>query len=141
MEVEFLILADSAEAVGGKLYMLGGGWDVLTVNAAFPSQQAFSIALGLSVPWNETNQRHNVTVEIADEDGNAAATMTGQLEVGRPPGFPLGQAQRVVLAFKGVMGIEKPGGFAITAKLEDQEAKRVGFRVVAGPGAATVAGT
>jgi Family of unknown function (DUF6941) len=134
MDVEFLILADSADAIGGKLYMLGGGWDSLTVNA-FPTQQAFSIALGLSVPWNETNQRHNVSVELADQDGNVAMTMTGQLEVGRPPGIPPGQAQRVVLAFKGVMSIERPGSFAITAKLEDQEAKRVHFQVVPGPGA------
>ena len=31
MEVDWLILADSAQVTGGKLYMLGGGWDRLTV--------------------------------------------------------------------------------------------------------------
>lgn len=137
MEVEFLILADAAQAVGGKLYMLGGGWDVLTINNAFPAQRPFAIALGLSVAWNETNQRHNVTVEIADEDGQQAATMSGQLEVGRPPGLPSGQPQRVVIALDGVLRIEKPGGFVIVAKVEDQEAKRVRFRIVPGPGVAT----
>lgn len=136
MEVEFLILADAAQAVGGKLYMLGGGWDVLTINNAFPAQRPFAIALGLSVAWNETNQRHNVTVEIADEDGQQAATMSGQLEVGRPPGLPMGQPQRVVIALDGVLRIEKPGGFVIVAKVEDQEAKRVRFRIVPGPGVA-----
>jgi len=134
MEVEFLILADSAEAVGGKLYMLGGGWDVLTINSAFPAQHPFAIALGLSVPWNETNQRHNVSVEITSDDGQQAATMSGQLEVGRPPGIPLGQPQRVVIAMNGALRAEKPGSFVIVAKVEGQEAKRVPFRIVAGPG-------
>jgi hypothetical protein len=118
--------------------MLGGGWDTLTVNGGFPTQKPCSIAVGLSVPWNETNQRHNVAVEITDQDGNVAATMNGQLEVGRPPGLPIGQSQLVVLALDAVMGVEKPGTFVIVAKLEDQESKRVTFRVVAGyPVAAT----
>ncbi len=137
MDVEFLILADAAQAVGGKLYMLGGGWDILTINAAFPTQHPFSIALGLSVAWNETNQRHNVGIEITDQDGNSAVTMGGQLEVGRPLGLPVGQSQLVVLAFNGVMTAERPGGFVITAKVEDQVAKRVPFRIVAGPGVAS----
>ena len=136
MEVEFLILADAAQAIGGKLYMLGGGWDVLTINTAFPAQHPFAMGLGLSVPWNETNQRHNLTVEILDEDGQEAAKVTGQLEVGRPPGLPMGQPQRVVVALNGVFGAEKPGNFVIVAKVEDQEAKRVQFRVVPGPGVA-----
>ena len=32
MEVEWLILADSAQVIGNKLYLLGGGWDQLAVN-------------------------------------------------------------------------------------------------------------
>ena len=136
MDVDFLILADAAEATGGKLYMLGGGWDVLTINTGFPAQHPFAIGLGLSVPWNETNQRHNITVEITDEDGQPAATMTGQLEVGRPAGLPLGYPQRVVIALNGVLVAEKPGNFVIVAKIEGQEAKRVQFRIVAGPGVA-----
>lgn len=134
MEIEFLILADAAQAVGGKLYMLGGGWDVLTISSRLPARHPFSIALGLRVPWNETNQRQSVGVEIVDEDGNSAATMSGQVEVGRPAGLPLGQSQLVVLAFNGVMEVKRPGGFAIIGKIEGQEAKRVHFRVQAAPG-------
>ena len=108
----------------------------MTINSAFPAQHPFAIGLGLSVPWNETNQRHNLTVEVLDEDGHEAAKMTGQLEVGRPPGLPMGQAQRVVVALNGVLGVEKPGNFVIVAKVEDQEAKRIQFRIVPGPGVA-----
>lgn len=136
MDVEFLILADAAEVVGGKLYMIGGGWEVLNINSAFPAQRAFAIALGLSVPWNETNQRHNIAVEISDEDGKQAAKMGGQLEVGRPAGLPAGQPQLFIIAMSGVLAVRKPGNFVIVARIEDQEAKRVHFRIVPGPGVA-----
>jgi hypothetical protein len=136
VDFEFLILADAAQAVGGKLYMLGGGWDVLTISSSFPARHPFSIALGLRVPWNETNQMQNVGVEIVDEDGNPAAAMSGQVEVGRPAGLPAGQSQLVVLAFNGMMEVKRPGGFAIIGKIEGQEAKRLHFRVVAKPGIA-----
>ncbi len=130
MEVEFLILADAAEAVNGKLYMLGGGWDVLTINRPLPYQQPFAIAAGLLVPWNATNQRHDVEVEIQTDDGEVAVKMAGQLELGRPPGLPTGHPQRVVLTFSGFMNIAAPGTFAIVAKIQGQESKRVSFRVV-----------
>jgi hypothetical protein len=131
MDVDFLILADAAQAVGGKLYMLGGGWEVLTVTSPLPARHPFAIALGLKVPWNETNQRHNVTIQIEDEDGKDAATLRGQLEIGRPAGLPQGSSQRVVLAMNGALTVEKAGQFVVSARVEDQEAKRVEFRVVA----------
>jgi len=137
MDVEFLIVADAAEVVGGKLYLMGGGWEVLYINTGFPVQHPFSIALGLSVPWNETNQRHNVTVEISDEDGNQAGKMSGQLEIGRPAGLPAGQPQLFIIAMSSVLGVKKPGNLVIVARIEDQEAKRVHFRILAGPGVAS----
>jgi len=39
MEVEWLILADAAQVVGNKLYLMGGGWDKLTINNVFPADQ------------------------------------------------------------------------------------------------------
>jgi hypothetical protein len=29
--LDYLLVADGAQVVGGKLYLLGGGWDRLTV--------------------------------------------------------------------------------------------------------------
>ncbi|MFN8559031.1 MAG: hypothetical protein U0531_17380 [Dehalococcoidia bacterium] len=94
MEVEWLILADAAQVVGGKLYLLGGGWKVLNVSAGFPVQQRCAVAVSFEAPWNETNVPQQVEVEVATEDGRTLAKMEGQFEVGRPPGIPPGQSQR-----------------------------------------------
>ena len=98
MEVEWLMLADSAQVVGSKLYLLGGGWDVLAVHKDFPFGQQLAIALAVKVPWNETNQRHNFEIEVLSEDQQteepkSIAKMGGQFEVGRPTGIPVGQDQ------------------------------------------------
>jgi hypothetical protein len=138
VEVEWLILADSAQVVANKLYLLGGGWDRLTVNSGFPYTQPSAIALSVRVPWNETNQKHGFELEVASEDPasevpKTLGKVTGDFEVGRPPGIPPGANQRVQLAVGFALKIEGPGSYVIVARIEGQELQRTGFNVVSGP--------
>jgi hypothetical protein len=133
MKAEWLILADAAQIVGGKLYLLGGGWDVLTVSTDFPVAQRCAVAASFTIPWNETNQRHNVEIAIASEDGTEIAKISGQLEVGRPAGTPLGTDQRAQFAAELGLEFKEPGSFAIIARVEGQDEARTTFRVLAGP--------
>jgi hypothetical protein len=119
--------------VGNKLYLMGGGWDALTVNSQFPVKHRCAVAASFKVPWNETNQRHNVEIEIATQDGDTLAKAGGQFEVGRPAGIPAGQNQRWQLALNLDMGFEQPGTFVIIARAEGQEMARSHFNVVPGP--------
>ncbi|MFQ5874745.1 MAG: hypothetical protein ACE5JL_13250, partial [Dehalococcoidia bacterium] len=138
MEVEWLILADSAQVVGNKLYLLGGGWDRLTVNTGFPLAQRCAVALSVRVPWNETNQKHTFEVEVTSEDPNTEEPKSllkvgGQFEVGRPAGISQGQDQRIQLAIDTNLRLETPGIHVIVARIEGQEKQRTSFNVVPGP--------
>ncbi|MFQ5874804.1 MAG: hypothetical protein ACE5JL_13555 [Dehalococcoidia bacterium] len=138
MEVEWLILGDSAQVVGNKLYLLGGGWDRLTVNTGFPFNQRCAVAVSIRVPWNETNQKHSFEIEVASEDPateepKSLAKAGGQFEVGRPPGIPQGQDQRIQLAIDINLGIDTAGTKVIIARIEGQEMRRTHFNVVPGP--------
>ena len=57
MEIGFLMLSDHSEAVNGKLYMVGGGWNVLRL-PELPHEWGFHIA-----PWSrrrlERDQHHH----------------------------------------------------------------------------------
>jgi len=131
VEIEWLILADAAQVVGNKLYVMGGGWDVLNVNAGFPADQRCAVAISVKVPWAETNQRHQFELEITDDDGkNTLAKMNGQIEVGRPPGIRPGQDQRIQLAADMFLRFASPGQQVIIARLDGQENRRVTFNVV-----------
>lgn len=132
MQTEWIILADHAEVINGKLYTMGGGWETLTVNA-LPAPQHFAIAVSFMVPWNETNQRHNITVELMNEDGKSFVRVDGELEVGRPPGIPLGSTQRLMLAVALQHVFDKLGTYVIATRIEEQESNRLTFRVIPGP--------
>ena len=133
MKLEWLILGDFVQLMGGKLYLMGGGWDVLTVNTEFPLQQFCGVAASFVIPWNETNQRHNVEIDISTGDGRSLAKIAGEIEVGRPPGMPRGQDQRAQLAGNLPLTIETPGTYTITARVEGQDEGRIYFKVVPGP--------
>ncbi|HEX5467989.1 MAG TPA: hypothetical protein VFW80_02965 [Gaiellaceae bacterium] len=60
----FLLLADAAQAVAGKLYILGGGWSTIMAGAPF------AVAVKVYVPWNEGTQQHKLKLELVDSDGN-----------------------------------------------------------------------
>jgi hypothetical protein len=134
MEVEWLILADAAQVVGSKLYLMGGGWDKLTVNSQFPVDQRCALALSLRVAWNETNQKHNFEIEILSEDSDTEQPRSlmkagGQFEIGRPPGISPGQDQRFQVALDMTLKIDGPGNKSVVARVEGQEMRRLSFNV------------
>ena len=110
-----MLLADSAQAVNGKLYILGGGWSLIGPESA-PS----AIAMKIDVPWNESNKRHTLRLDLLTEDdqpvmiptqiGERPVQITSYFEVGRPPGLTPGQDLDVALAINiGPLPIP-PGG-------------------------------
>ncbi len=130
MDIEFLILADSAQVVGGKLYMLGGGWSHYRVRS-FPAQVVVSVALGISVPWDETNHKRSVELSIVDEDGQVILQpVTTQVEIGRPPGLKPGSSQRIVIAATVGFRLPKAGRYEVVGKVEGQEVNRIYFDAV-----------
>lgn len=130
MDVEWLILADAAQVVGNKLFLMGGGWDRIVLNK-LPSQHALSIAFAIKVPWNETNEKHAFEIEFVSEDGETIQKLGGTFESGRPPGIPAGQEQRVQTAVNAIMNFGKPGTIAVVARIDGEERRRVAFNVVA----------
>ena len=133
--IEWLILADAAEVVGGKLYLMGGGWDRLTVNSQ-PAKKNLAVALALRVPWHETNRQHAFRIDMTDEDGAQIVSVNGVSEVGRPAGIPPGQPQLVQLVVNFDATFEKLGTYVITARVNDSQERSVRFNIVPGPGVA-----
>lgn len=135
MDIEFLILADSVQAVQGKLYMLGGAWDQWT-SPSYPVPIQIGIAVGLLVSWDETNQKQNVTIAIQDADGkDVVPPIAGQIEVGRPPGLRAGVTQRSLMAINAGFPLPGPGRYEISVSTPEGGERRVAFEaLVAGQG-------
>jgi hypothetical protein len=131
LTVDYLILADWAEIVGGKSYIQGGGWDRLNVANGFPHQRSIGIAVGIEVPWDATNRRYPLSIKVVNEDTRQDLFgADGVIEAGRPPGIPAGSAQLVQLALNGIGNFESTGEFTVLVAIDGEPVRRRPFRVV-----------
>ena len=127
-----MLLCDAAEEVGGKLYILGGGWSFLH-RPDVPTNMA--LAVKIAVPWNETNREHALRAHLLTEDGEAvevggeAVEATGNFEVGRPPGVKPGSDLDApfVLGFQLAL---PAGGYVWELEIDGETEARVPFRVL-----------
>lgn len=98
-----LLLADWAEVLNGKLYVMGGGW---TVTGPAPAPSA--LAAIVEVDWDETNTEHTARFTLVDGDSQPVTvpTPTGheplfvetKFNVGRPPQSKPGTSFNVPIA-------------------------------------------
>lgn len=138
-----MLLCDYAQAVGGKLYIVGGGWSILT---KVQPRANMSLAVKLSVPWSRANERIHIEASLvtdqgekvtqAGEEGDQPVRAEGDLELGRPPGLRHGTPldATFVLNFEG-LDLDV-GGYVWELRLGDQRAARAPFQIVQ-PGAPT----
>jgi hypothetical protein len=99
-----LMLADYAQAVDGKLNIIGGGWSVITPGAPF------GIACKIEVPWNRATEEHSFRLELLDIDGHPVCVehpeaeeptpimLDGTFSTGIPAGIKAGTPLDAVFA-------------------------------------------
>jgi hypothetical protein len=136
-----MLLCDGAHAVGGKLYILGGGWSILT---KIQPRATMALAIKLTVPWSRANERMHIAAALITDQGEEVTQAEeqpvraeGDLELGRPPGLRHGTPldATLVMNFEG-LDLEV-GGYVWELRVGDDLAARIPFQVVKPQGAAT----
>ena len=138
-EIEVLTVANHAESINGLLYLSGAGWTDLRRpmpprGGAVPVNH-FGIALAILIGWNETNQRHRVTIRLENADGRDLVNAQADVEVGRPPGLPAVSDLRTVLAINADLQFPSAGIYRVVASVAESR-RSVSFRVHDIPAAA-----
>lgn len=129
MRLDFLILADKAEAIGGKLYLMGGAFDRVGMTT-IPGPAQFDVAAGLLVGYNETNVQHAFELRCEDADNNLVfPPAQGAIEVGRPPGMAAGSEQRALVVFAGPFTFGATGDYAWVLVLNGEWQPPTRFRI------------
>lgn len=136
------MLADSAVAADGKLYVQGGGWNLIGSPALPVVVPRIAIALVIGVPYVATNRPHTLEVKFEGADGPiplSRATAAGgeemlgvssQFNVGRPPTIQPGDRQVIPMAMNfNAMTFESPGTYSFTFTIDGEEINRLTFRV------------
>lgn len=118
--IDSFVAADWAEAINGKLYLMGGGFDTLCA-PTFPFAPRFAFGAVLRVPWNDTNRKLPIEGVVETTDGEDLGwRMGGELEAGRPPGKRGGDVT-VVIAGPVQFQVEEPTGFVLKLRFAGQE--------------------
>lgn len=135
------ILADSAQVHSGKLYILGGGW-----NVTGPQPAPGALAGIIHVDWNETNKDHVLAFDLNRDDGEPFMVPTPmgpqplhvemKFQIGRPAGAAPGSELNVPFAFNiGPLPFEPGRRYEWRPKLngEDLVDDRLAFSMRAAP--------
>jgi hypothetical protein len=129
--IDFLLTADFAEVVQGKVYMMGAGWDKFAP-PAYPAVMRIGLAAGIKVPYLESNVPHHLSVTLRSGDGEDLFRIDGDLETGRPPGSR-GESILVPLAVNAQVNVSGPQLMELVAEVDGRATKRMSIRAVGTP--------
>jgi hypothetical protein len=133
MELTTAMLADGAHVAGGKLYILGGQWDRVTV-ATFPATHpSMALALVIKVEYNEAPQTYQFEVQLTLDGQPLDAKAAGSMAIGHAPeqvrGAPL--FAPIAIPFYNVT-FSTPGRYEWVITVGPDELGRVPIAVVQG---------
>ncbi len=130
-----ILLCDAAQAIGGKLFSLGGGWSKVWG----PGPYNFALAVQLWIPWNQANERKALKISLVTEDSQPVVgpdgnpvVIAGEVEAGRPPGVRAGSDLDVAVALTVALPIP-PGRYRWNLELAEDLLTSVPFEVLVTP--------
>jgi len=83
MEVDFAFLADGAEAVNGKVYVVGGAFDTIWAKETPVTYSKLSFVLRFIFDAAEVERKHKLEIILMHEDGENVAKVGGALHIKR----------------------------------------------------------
>lgn len=129
--IDSFVAADWAEAINGKLYLMGGGFDTLWA-PTFPFIPRFAFGAILRVPWTDTNRRFPIEGVVESVDGDELGwRMGGELEAGRPAGKRGGDVT-VVIAGPVQFEVSEPTSLVLRLRFAGDE-RAIGLSVAQPP--------
>jgi hypothetical protein len=79
------------------------------------------VAVGINVPWNLTNRKLTLSVDVLDADAGSVAQLAGgEFEVGRPPGLRQGTSQRFQMVVPAQPQFAAAGRYVIQCSVDGE---------------------
>jgi len=129
VSIPFLMLADRAEVLLGKLYVMGGLFTTFGTTVE-PASLTFAVALAVEVPWNAANELVDMAIIFEDLDANEVARVSFGMTVGRPPHLTRGAIQRVPFAIPSItLVVPRAGEYVARATINGTPGPRVQFQI------------
>ena len=131
MIVDFAFLADSAEAVNGKIYVIGGAIDTVWAKQVPLLHPHLTFVLKLIFDVAEIGRKHKLEIQIMDEDCIIIANVGGDIEIpAKNPNIPKGwqQSSIAVLNFQN-LNFSKFGSYSFNILVNNSSLKSIPLRL------------
>lgn len=145
-----VVLCDFAEVSGNKLFISGAGISLLASAATAPPFPInISLAILVSVPWNETDAQHTLTIELVSEAKGVQerVILNDQLPEGADPAdrgliafvFQASRSPSMLAGDETVIPIAVPmfglpltdlGPYFFSVNIDQREMDRASFRLI-----------
>lgn len=139
--VDIALLADSIQAVRGKLFVLGGGWDTLWVPRLPARHPSMAIGLRLRIPVRWHSEALQLSVELQDEDGKGLLPRPLTQGIKLPANTPQSSGATdfgLVRSFTfNNLQFDREGAYSFVISVDDEPVSRIRFTVRARPQAPT----
>lgn len=131
--VDVALLADAVQAVRGKLFILGGGWDTLWVQR-FPARHpSLAIGLRLRVPVSWGSEMLKLSVELQDADGRPLLPHPLSHDIRLPDASrhqPTATDFGLIRSFTfNNLMFEREGSYSFVISVDDEPVSRLRFSV------------
>lgn len=139
--VDVALLADSVQAVRGKLFVLGGGWDTLWVRRLPARHPSLAIGLRLRVPVSWKSENITLSVELQDQDGKPMLPRPLSHEIklpSNPPQSPSTTDFGLIRSFTfNNLQFDREGAYSFVISVDGEPVSRLRFTVRARPEASS----
>jgi hypothetical protein len=131
--VDVALLADAVQAVRGKLFILGGGWDTLWVRR-FPARHpSLAIGLRLRVPLSWKSETLRLSVELQDADGKPMLPRPLSHDIklpSNPPQSPSASDFGLIRSFTfNNLQFTREGAYSFVISVDEDPVSRLRFTV------------
>lgn len=135
--VDVALLADAVQAVRGKLFVLGGGWDTLWVRG-FPARHpslAIGLRLRIPVSWEEDVLKLSVELQDADGKGLLPSPLANQIRLSNKSVHPPNATDfGLIRSFTfNNLPFQSEGAYSFVISVDDAPVSRLRFSVRARP--------
>jgi hypothetical protein len=130
MTLEWLILADAAEVIGNRLYLMGGGLERAKIHTQLPVAQHMGIAVALRLSSQELGQTHEFVLDIQSPQGKWLASFEADFEVKATSKEATADEMRWQFATSVDLSLDAVGKYLVLVFINGQEMGRQSFEVV-----------
>lgn len=134
MELDFAFLADAADVSMGKLFVLGGAFDTIHVQAFPAIHPVLAVVVRFLLSPADVDRKHELQILLLDADAKHIASANGELLMPKAPGSPQGWKQTVILPLRFMnVPFQQEGHYSIEILADQKMLKAIPLRVIQAP--------